>query len=130
MLQEQIQVAAQDNDITLLALIRERERRRRRWWVRPRIERRRLLGQYETLFQELQRGAVGNFVGYMRNGSNLFAEQLRLRNSLSGGVVARDPGAPGSNPVQDLKMNFNFMTPFESHHLEDQGKHASHAQLT
>lgn len=80
MLQEQLQVAAYEHDVALLALIRERERqqgrRRRRWWVRPWIERRRLFGQYETLFQELERESRGDYVGYIRMDPELFAELL------------------------------------------------------
>ena len=73
MLQEQLQVAAYEHDVVLLALIRERERqqrcRRRRWWVRPWIERRRLFGQYETLFQELERESWGGLCRIHPNGS-------------------------------------------------------------
>ena len=80
MLREQLQVAAHEHDVALLALIRERERqqgrRRRRRWVRPWIERRRLFGQYETLFQELERESRGDYVGYIQVDPKLFAELL------------------------------------------------------
>jgi hypothetical protein len=55
---------------------RQQEVRRRRWWVRPWIERRRLFGQYETLFRELERESRGDFVGYLRVNPDLFAELL------------------------------------------------------
>jgi len=83
MLQAQLQVAEHEHEheVALLALIRERkrqqqERRHRRFWVRPWIARRRVFGQYETLFQELQRESRGDYVGYIRMDPNLFAELL------------------------------------------------------
>ena len=37
---------------------------------------------------------------------------VRVRDSLSGGGVARDHWVPGSNPVQDLKNEFQFHDSF------------------
>ena len=51
-------------------------RRQRRWWVRPWIQRRRLFGQYDTLFQELERESQGDYVGYIRMDRDLFVELL------------------------------------------------------
>ena len=79
-LQAQLQAAQIEHDIALLALIRERQRlqaaQRRRFWVRPWIERRRLFGQYGTLFQELERESRGDYVSYIRMDPNCFAELL------------------------------------------------------
>ena len=103
LLQEHLQVAAHEHDVALLALIRERERqqgrRRRRWWVRPWIERRRLLGQYETLFQELERESRGDYVGYIRVDPTLFAELLHR-------VTPRITKGPRCVCLHDLDIYF------------------------
>ena len=67
------------DEVIFLALVRERQRRRvqqRRWWVKPWLERRRLFGQYHTLFQELEREFDGDYLSYIRMSSNMFAELL------------------------------------------------------
>lgn len=68
----------EEEDVRLAVLIREREcligRARRRWWVRPWIERRRLFGQYHTLFRELERESRGDYMSYMRMDPNLFGD--------------------------------------------------------
>ena len=78
-LQAQLHAAEQEHDVALMALIRERQRQqrgRRRFWVRPWIERRRLFGQYSTLFQELERESRGDYLNYIRMDTNCFAELL------------------------------------------------------
>ena len=63
----------------LARLIQERQRQmrgRRRWWVRPWIERRRLFGQFDTLFKELERESHGDYMSYIRMDPNLFGELL------------------------------------------------------
>lgn len=55
----------------------QRERRRRRWWVRPWVLRRQIFGQYETLFQELERESRGDFQAYLRMDRDIFAELLQ-----------------------------------------------------
>ena len=59
------------NNNIMALIIRERqrlqeERRVRQYWVRPWIERRRLFGQYHTLFQELERESHGDYQAYIR----------------------------------------------------------------
>ena len=71
----------EDRHAALLArLIQARQelrgRRQRRWWVRPWIERRRLFGQYDTLFQELERESHGDYQSYIRMDPALFEELL------------------------------------------------------
>ena len=53
------------------------ERRERRFWVKPWLQRRTMLGQYDTLFQELDRESAGDYFGYIRMDRNLFAEILQ-----------------------------------------------------
>ena len=67
------------HDAILALLIREHQRQRRqhrRWWVKPWIERRRLVGQYYTLFQELNRESEADYMNYMRMSRDMFAELL------------------------------------------------------
>ena len=58
------------NNLKMALIIRERqrlqeERRVRQYWVRPWIERRRLFGQFCTLFQELERESHGDYQAHM-----------------------------------------------------------------
>jgi len=80
LLHKQISLTRQNHNVVFLVLLREvagqQARRRRRWWVRTLIERRRLLGQYETLIQELERESRRDYVGYIRIDPNLFAVLL------------------------------------------------------
>ena len=57
-------------------IIDEGRRRRRRYWVKPWLERRSMLGQYDTLFQELDRESAGDYFGFIRMDRNLFGEIL------------------------------------------------------
>ena len=79
-LEIQLYQAQEQHDLILMTLIRqrqrERERRIRRWWVKPWIMRRRLFGQYYTLFLELERESRGDYIGYIRMNPNMFAELL------------------------------------------------------
>ena len=58
------------------ARLQQNPRRKRRWWVKPWIQRRRLYGQYDTLFQELDRESRGDYLSYVRMDRNMFAELL------------------------------------------------------
>ena len=65
------------HEAILALLINERQRQRRRerrWWVKPWVERRRLFGQYHTLFLELERESEGDYMSYIRMDRNMFAE--------------------------------------------------------
>ena len=69
--------------MTMLAVLardrlQERQRRERRYWVKPWLTRRPLFGQYETLFQELDKESTGDYFGFIRMDRNVFAEVLRL----------------------------------------------------
>ena len=57
----------------------ERVRRPRRFWVRPwcSVPRRLQFGQYNTLFQELDRESEGDYRSYIRLSRNLFAQVLQ-----------------------------------------------------
>ena len=75
------QEAEDDILVGVLGLValnnRARQRRRRRYWVKPWLQRRSMLGQYETLFQELDRESEGDYMGYIRMDQNLFGEILQ-----------------------------------------------------
>ena len=65
------------DDAIFLVLVRERQRaNRRRWLVKPWLKRRRLFGQNNILFQELEREFEGDYMSYIRMSSNMFAELL------------------------------------------------------
>ena len=76
----QLQDEEERHAAILARLIAERQqlagRRARRWWVRPWIERRRLFGQYDTLFKELERESHGDYMQYIRMDPNTFGEIL------------------------------------------------------
>ena len=55
----------------------QHQRRRRRFWVKPWLERRAMLGQYNTLLQELDRESEGDYMGYIRMDRTLFGEILQ-----------------------------------------------------
>ena len=70
----------EDIEVVALVLLRNRlenQRARRRFWVKPWLQRKPRLGQYETLFQELDRESEGDYMGFMRMDRNLFAEVLQ-----------------------------------------------------
>ena len=51
-----------------------RARRRRRWWVKPWLQRRQMLDDYDNLMQELMRECDGDFKAYMRMSPDMFRE--------------------------------------------------------
>ena len=69
-LEIQLHQAQEQHDVILMTLFRQRQRergrRRLRWWVKPWIMRRRLFGQYYTLFLKLERESRGDYIGYIR----------------------------------------------------------------
>lgn len=79
-LQLQLHEAEEHHEAILLTLICERQRqqgpRPRRWWVRPWIERRRMFGQFDTLFKELERESHGDYMSYIRMDPTTFGELL------------------------------------------------------
>jgi hypothetical protein len=79
-LQLELEEEEEDNDAVIAAVaygIANARRRERRWWVRPWIQRRPFLGQYETLFAELDRESHGDYMAFIRIDRNLFAEVLQ-----------------------------------------------------
>ncbi len=71
---------AEHHDAMLAVVARDRlqeRQRRRRYWVKPWLTRRPLLGQYETLFQELDQQSAGDYFGFIRMDRNMFAEVLQ-----------------------------------------------------
>ena len=64
-------------------------RRRRTCWVKPWLQRRVILGQYDTLMHELMRESQGDFKNYMRMDVDMFHEILirvapRITKSMDG----------------------------------------------
>ena len=81
LLEDRVREDKRDREAVVLIMayqhIRQQRQRRRRFWVRPWVERRRIFGQYETLFQELERESRGDFHSYLRMDRETFAELLQ-----------------------------------------------------
>jgi len=74
----------------------EEGRRRRTCWVRPWLQRRVLLGQYDTLMNELRIEARGGFKAFLRMEADVFMQILgRVEDRISKSAQARPPLAPG-----------------------------------
>lgn len=74
----------------------EEARRERTVWVRPWLQRRVLLGHYDTLMVELQREARGDFKSFLRVDPDLFLEILgRVERRITKSSEARPPLKPG-----------------------------------
>lgn len=83
----------------------KKKRRPRRWWVRPWIARRPLLGQYNTLFAELDREFEGDYRKYIRMDRNLFAELvMRVGPRLQKSERSRPALDPGLRLVVTLQF--------------------------
>jgi hypothetical protein len=70
----------EDREAVALVMARnrlEQRKRHRRFWVKPWLQRRPTLGQYETLFQELDRESEGDYMSFIRMDRNFFAEVLQ-----------------------------------------------------
>ena len=120
------------NIVTAILLIEEDERRRRgrvprrrRFWVRPWILRRPVLGHYDTLMNELMREAQGDFKGYMRMDPGMFLGLCqRMHNRLDKSHSARAPLEPGLKLAVTLRymatgnsyrsLAFEFRVPHNS----------------
>jgi hypothetical protein len=99
-LRQQLQQLQEEEAVLVALLLRERnreiQRQQRRWWVKPWIERRVLLGQYDTLMRELQRECQGDFVHYLRMEPAMFREiLLRVGPRLEKSRLRRQPLEPG-----------------------------------
>ena len=85
-------------------LKRRRRRRRRRYWVRPWLQRRPMLGQYDTLFQELDRECQGDYMNSIRLDRNVFNEVLqRVAPRIAMNDIYRQPLDPGMKLVITLR---------------------------
>ena len=103
------------NDVALIALIRRRQRRaQRQYWVRPWIERRPILGNYETLMMELERESHGDFVGFVRVTPAMFYELLQRISPRITKMVTRfrRPLEPGLK----LAIALRYMATGNSYH--------------
>ena len=79
-----LRMMRQQHDKLLLALTvaeqeeAHRQRRRRTCWVKPWLQRRPLLGQYDTLMRELMREAHGDFKRFLRMSPEMFLELVQM----------------------------------------------------
>lgn len=74
----------------------EEGRRRRTCWVRPWLQRRVFLGQYDTLMNELQVEQRGGFKAFLRMEADVFTEILtRIEGRITKSSAARPPLMPG-----------------------------------
>jgi len=89
------------------------ERRRRSMWVRPWLQRRPLLGQYETLMSELMREAHGDFKSFLRMEPDMFRQLLvRVEPRITKSSDARPPLLPGLK----LAITLRFLATGNSYH--------------
>lgn len=90
--------------LVLMIYRRQMRRRRRRYWVKPWLSRRPILGQYDTLFQELDRESQGDYMGFIRLDRNLFHEILqRVAPRICKSDRYRAPLEPGLKLVITLR---------------------------
>jgi hypothetical protein len=102
------------------------QRKRKQWWVRPWIERRPLLGQYNTLMGELEREHKVDYVNYLRMEPDMFHELLtRLGPRLTkADTTCRQALSPGLKLAITLRyfatgmtfheLSFGFRVPHNS----------------
>ena len=80
-------------------------RRRRTCWVKPWLQRRVLLGQYDTLMQELMHESQSDFKNYMRLEVEMFREMLvRVSPRITKGYDGRPPISPGHKLAVTLRF--------------------------
>ena len=106
----------------MLALLAEEEerareagrlRRPRTMWVRPWLQRRPLLGQYERLMAELERESRGDFRGFLRMEPEMFHELLnRVGPRITKSAQSRPPLDPGLK----LAITLRFLATGDSYH--------------
>ena len=79
--QERLQAARRTQIILIAAaaIYDGRGRRARTVWVKPWLQRRVILGQYDTLVAELMRESCGDFKAYLRMQPQMFHEILAAR---------------------------------------------------
>ena len=83
----------------------EQKRRRRTCWVKPWLQRRTLLGQYDTLMQELMRESQGDFRNYMRMDVDMFHEiLLKVSGRIAKSYESRPPLSPGIKLAVTLRF--------------------------
>ena len=112
----------QREEVVMLALLAEEEeqaqeagqqRRPRTMWVRPWIQRRPLLGQYERLMQELMRESAGDFRGFMRMEPQMFQELLAR---VGPRITKSDSGRPPLEPGLKLAVTLRYLGTGDSFH--------------
>ena len=116
LLLQQIEEVENQAVIAAVMVMREGqvERRRRRWWVKPWITRRPMLGQYDTLFAELDRESQGDYFAYLRMDRNLFAEVLRrVAPRITKGLGR---GRRPLEPQLKLVITLRYMASGDSYH--------------
>ena len=80
-------------------------RRRRTCWVKPWLQRRVLLGQYDTLMHELMRESHGDFKNYMRTDLDMFREMLaRVAPRITKSIESRPPIRAGLKLAVTLRF--------------------------
>ena len=105
--------------MVLLALMMEEEeeareqRRRRTCWVKPWLQRRSLLGQYDTLVQELIRESEGDFKSFMRMSSRMFHE---LVQRVGPAITKSSEGRPPLEPGLKMAITLRFLATGDSYH--------------
>ena len=89
------------------------QRRRRTVWVKPWLQKRSLLGHYDTLMQELIRESAGDFKSFMRMEPDLFHE---LVQRVSPRITKSSDGRPPLEPGLKMAVTIRFMATGDSYH--------------
>lgn len=93
--------------------LNQRHRRRRRWWVKPWLQRRALLGQYDRLMQELMQESHGDFKTFLRMEPDMFREIL---HRVAPRIVKRTDCRAPLEPGLKLAITLRFLATGNSYH--------------
>ena len=107
-----------EEQLLLILMVEEEEqareqRRRRTCWVKPWVQRRSLLGHYDTLMQELIRESPGDFKSFMRMEPDVFNE---LVQRVSPRITKSSDGRPPLEPGLKMAITIRFLATGDSYH--------------
>ena len=122
--------AAQGNVAVAQALLHQRRRRRRNRtiWVKPWLQRRNLLGQYERLMVELRDEDIPAFKNFLRVEPAMFNELL---NRLGERITKKDTWyRKALDPGLKLAITLCFLATGDSYHTLMYGFRVSHSTIS
>ena len=93
--------------IIVLSLQKKRQKQKRRWWVRPRVERRSTSGAYNTLLKELRIEDPQQFKIFLRMSATDLEEILRVVGPL---ITKKDTVMRNAIPAKErLAVTLRFL---------------------